>query len=108
MSLRKIVRMLGMQQMDVMRFYIAQIIEKCMLIKDVEDYQQGLYDKPVTCFCCGIGWFSFLLGFVFPVMWYYATVLYFGNYYHKDPRERTSLAAFAITVSAHLSVFLLS
>ncbi|XP_019425276.1 PREDICTED: uncharacterized protein LOC109334111 isoform X3 [Lupinus angustifolius] len=35
-------------------------------------------------------------GFVCPLMWYYATVLYFGNYYHKDPRERAGLAASAI------------
>ncbi|KAK9231716.1 hypothetical protein WN943_021955 [Citrus x changshan-huyou] len=45
------------------------------------------WDKP---FC------SFLLGFVCPLMWYYATILYFGNYYHKDPRERSGLAASAI------------
>lgn len=32
-------------------------------------------------------------------MWYYATVLYFGNYYRKDPRERAGLAASAIAVS---------
>ncbi|KAF6169418.1 hypothetical protein GIB67_001544 [Kingdonia uniflora] len=31
---------------------------KYMLIRDVEDYQQGLYDKPLMCFGCGIGWFS--------------------------------------------------
>ncbi|XP_062103654.1 large ribosomal subunit protein eL20z-like [Humulus lupulus] len=49
-----------------------------------------------ACFGCGIGWFSFLLGFVFPPLWYYATVLYFGNYYLKDPRERPGLAASAI------------
>lgn len=42
----------------------------------------------------------FLLGFVFPLMWYYATILYFGNYYRKDPRERAGLAASAIAVSA--------
>jgi len=42
---------------------------------------------------------SFLLGFVCPLMWYYATILYFGNYYHKDPRERAGLAASAIAVS---------
>ncbi|KAG2379975.1 uncharacterized protein HKW66_Vig0167540 [Vigna angularis] len=34
--------------------------------------------------------------FVCPLMWYYATILYFGNYYHKDPRERAGLAASAI------------
>ena len=39
------------------------------------------------------------MGFVFPPLWYYATVLYFGNYYHKDPRERPGLAASAIAVS---------
>lgn len=42
---------------------------------------------------------SLLLGIVFPLMWYYATILYFGNYYRKDPRERAGLAANAIAVS---------
>ncbi|GLT45041.1 hypothetical protein SLA2020_189060 [Shorea laevis] len=69
---------------------------KYTLIKDVEDIQPGIYDKPLPCFGCGIGWFSFLLGFVFPLMWYYATILYFGNHYRKDPRERAGLAASAI------------
>ncbi|XP_021902054.1 uncharacterized protein LOC110817711 [Carica papaya] len=69
---------------------------KYSLIKEMEDLQLGLYDKPLPCFGCGIGWFSFLLGFVFPLMWYYATFLYFGNYYRKDPRERAGLAASAI------------
>ncbi|XP_061995599.1 uncharacterized protein LOC133713575 isoform X2 [Rosa rugosa] len=66
------------------------------LIKDAEDFPSGIYEKQLPCFGCGIGWFSFLLGFVFPLMWYYATVLYFGNYYRKDPRERAGLAASAI------------
>ncbi|KAL5755646.1 hypothetical protein ACOSQ2_020392 [Xanthoceras sorbifolium] len=65
-------------------------------IIDAEDPQLGMYDKPLRCFGCGIGWFSLLLGFVCPLMWYYATILYFGNYYHKDPRERSGLAASAI------------
>ncbi|KAL8502975.1 hypothetical protein ACS0TY_021920 [Phlomoides rotata] len=69
---------------------------KYTLIRDVEDSQLGMYDKPLPCFGCGIGWFSFLLGFLCPLMWYYATVLYFGNYYRKDPRERAGLAASAI------------
>ncbi|KAF9612581.1 hypothetical protein IFM89_002177 [Coptis chinensis] len=72
---------------------------KYTLIRDAEDYQPGLYDKPLPCFGCGIGWFSFLLGFAFPLMWYYATILYFGNYYRKDIRERPGLAASAIAVS---------
>ncbi|KAL5572423.1 hypothetical protein UlMin_022020 [Ulmus minor] len=73
---------------------------KYTLIKDVEDSQMGIYDKPLPCFGCGIGWFSFLLGFVFPLMWYYATFLYFGNYYRKDPRERAGLAASAVLALA--------
>ncbi|KAM0000494.1 hypothetical protein Hdeb2414_s0425g00890641 [Helianthus debilis subsp. tardiflorus] len=32
-------------------------------------------------------------------MWYYATFLYLGSYYRKDPRERAGLAASAIAVS---------
>ncbi|XP_010433559.1 PREDICTED: 60S ribosomal protein L18a-like protein [Camelina sativa] len=68
------------------------------LVKDVDEVESGAYyDKPLPCFGCGIGWFSFLLGFLFPFLWYYATFLYFGNYYRKDPRERAGLAASAIT-----------
>ncbi|CAN6879825.1 unnamed protein product [Brassica oleracea] len=67
------------------------------LVKDVDDVENGAYDKPLPCFGCGIGWFSFLLGFVFPFLWYYSTFLYFGNYYRKDPRERAGLDASAIT-----------
>ncbi|XP_057985720.1 uncharacterized protein LOC110633602 isoform X1 [Hevea brasiliensis] len=73
---------------------------KYTLLRDPEDFQVGIYDKPLPCFGCGIGWFSFLLGFVFPLMWYYATILYFGNYYRKDPRERAGLAAAAIAAMA--------
>ncbi|KAJ7951560.1 60S ribosomal protein L18a-like protein [Quillaja saponaria] len=65
-------------------------------IRNAEDPQLGKFDTPLPCFGCGIGWFSLLLGFVFPLMWYYATILYFGNYYHRDPRERAGLAASAI------------
>ncbi|CAB4272345.1 unnamed protein product [Prunus armeniaca] len=65
-------------------------------IRDQEDPILGIFDKPLPCFGCGIGWFSLLLGFVFPVMWYYAAFLYFGKYYHRDPRERTGLQASAI------------
>ncbi|KAL9440929.1 hypothetical protein AB3S75_019579 [Citrus x aurantiifolia] len=70
------------------------------LIRDPEDFQFGIYDKPLPCFGCGVGWFSFLLGFVFPLMWYYGTFLYFGNHCRKDPRERAGLAASAIAAMA--------
>ncbi|KAL3511650.1 hypothetical protein ACH5RR_024367 [Cinchona calisaya] len=67
-----------------------------VLVGDIEHGQLGMFDKPLPCFGCGIGWFSFLLGFFCPLLWYYATILYFGNYYRKDPRERAGLAANAI------------
>ena len=69
---------------------------KYSLIRDTEDYQTGLYDKPLPFFGCGVGWFSFLFGFLCPPMWFYATILYFGNHYKKDPRERAGLGASAI------------
>ncbi|CAN6467800.1 unnamed protein product [Victoria cruziana] len=87
------------------------------LINGSEDVQIGLslYDKPLPCFGCGIGWFSFLLGFAFPLMWYYATILYFCNYYRRDPRERTGLATsaiaalvFTVALCITISVLLLS
>ncbi|CAK7356895.1 unnamed protein product [Dovyalis caffra] len=65
-------------------------------IRDAEDVQLGMFDKPLPCFGCGIGWFSLLLGFVFPLMWYFSAILYLGKYYNKDPRERSGLAACAI------------
>ncbi|CAL9243914.1 unnamed protein product [Arabidopsis halleri] len=76
------------------------------LVKDVDDMETGVYDKPLPCFGCGIGWFSFLLGFMFPLLWYYATFLYFGNYCRKDPRERAGLAASAITAMGFSLVLL--
>ncbi|WMV34999.1 hypothetical protein MTR67_028384 [Solanum verrucosum] len=80
--------------------------------EDVENNQLGIFDRPLPCFGCGIGWFSLLLGFVFPFMWYYATILYFRNYYQRDPRERAGLAANAIaalifTVAALVAVALI-
>ncbi|KAJ4899464.1 Ribosomal protein L18ae family [Raphanus sativus] len=78
-------------------YYYSAIKGTYTLVKDVDDVENGAYDKPLPCFGCGIGWFSFLLGFVFPFLWYYSTCLYFGNNYRKDPRERAGLAASAIT-----------
>ncbi|KAG4959192.1 hypothetical protein AAZX31_13G090100 [Glycine max] len=69
---------------------------KYALIRDPEVFQTGVYDKPLPFFGCGIGWFSFLFGFLCPPMWFYATILYFGNHYRKDPRERAGLGASAI------------
>lgn len=33
---------------------------KYTLIRDGEDSQLGIYDKPLPCFGCGIGWFSYV------------------------------------------------
>ncbi|KAL6134677.1 hypothetical protein ACLB2K_066905 [Fragaria x ananassa] len=74
-----------------------------------EDPELEKFDKPLPFCGCGIGWFSLLLGFVFPVMWYYAAFLYFWKYYDKDPRERSGLgasavAAFVCTVAVLVAV----
>ena len=108
-------------------------------IKDVENPELGMFDKPLPCFGCGIGWFSWvltallsmcacvfvadeffcarvyvdqctcfcslLLGLVCPLLWYYATFLYFQKYYQRDPRERDGLAANAVAVSVTLTMF---
>nr|VDC98006.1 unnamed protein product [Brassica oleracea] len=70
------------------------------VIKDADDMGTGVFDKSLSCFGCGLG--CFLLEFVFPPVWYYATFLYFGKYYRRDPRERAGLAASPITVSYFL------
>ncbi|XP_030460615.2 60S ribosomal protein L18a-like protein [Syzygium oleosum] len=71
-------------------------------------FSQRPFDRPLPCCGCGVGWFSFLLGFVFPPFWYYATVLYFGNYHLKDPRERAGLAASAIAALISTVAILIS
>ncbi|OAY36460.1 60S ribosomal protein L18a-like protein [Manihot esculenta] len=73
--------------------------DEYILINDAEEPHLGMFDKPLPCFGCGIGWFSLLLGFVCPLVWYFAAILYFGRYYHRDPRERSGLAACAISAT---------
>ncbi|KAG2328126.1 hypothetical protein Bca52824_010854 [Brassica carinata] len=72
---------------------------KYVLIRDRDEEDTelgGLFYKPLPCFGFGIGWLSFLVGFVFPFAWYFATFLYLTSYYRRDPRERSGLAASAI------------
>nr|AGV54829.1 hypothetical protein [Phaseolus vulgaris] len=69
---------------------------KYALIRDLGDFQTGIYDKPLPFYGCGIGWFSFLFGFLCPPMGFFGTIFYFGNPYRKDPRERAGLGASAI------------
>lgn len=56
----------------------------------------GLYDRRLPCCGCGVGWFSFLIGFFMPLVWYYGTYLFFAPHIQNDPRERSGLAACAI------------
>ncbi|XP_033516925.1 uncharacterized protein [Nicotiana tomentosiformis] len=37
-----------------------------MLLKDVEDNRLGIFDRPLPCFGCGIGWFFSLLWELLP------------------------------------------
>jgi len=60
------------------------------------DQYVGIYDRPLPCCGCGIGWFSFLVGFLFPLLWYYGTIRFFWTQRQNDPRERPGLAACAI------------
>ncbi|CAL9117404.1 unnamed protein product [Musa textilis] len=69
---------------------------KYVLITDEEDPRLALFEKPLPCYGCGIGWSSLLLGFLCPLIWYCAATLYLCRYYNKDPRERIGLAASAI------------
>lgn len=66
-----------------------------ILLKDEEDPRLAMFDKPLPCFGCGIGWCSLLLGCICPLVWYVAAFLYMFKYYNKDPRERGGLAAAA-------------
>lgn len=56
----------------------------------------GMFDRPLPCCGCGIGWFSFLAGFFFPLFWYYGAIRFFWTKHQNDPRERPGLAACAI------------
>ncbi|XP_074585553.1 large ribosomal subunit protein eL20z-like [Curcuma longa] len=66
-----------------------------ILLRD-EDPRLTKFDQRLPCFGCGIGWSCLLLGFLFPLTWYCAAILYLCKYYDKDPRERSGLAACAI------------
>ncbi|KAJ3694108.1 hypothetical protein LUZ60_009588 [Juncus effusus] len=80
---------------------------KYILINDEEDPRLTMFDRPLPCFGCGIGWCSFLLGFLCPLIWYIAGVLYVFKYYNRDPRERAGLSACAFTASACTIVVLI-
>ncbi|MCO5574300.1 hypothetical protein L7F22_028082 [Adiantum nelumboides] len=55
----------------------------------------GMFDKPLRCFGCGIGWLLFLVGIIFPIAWFAGTILYLIGYSRSDPRERAGLGACA-------------
>lgn len=51
------------------------------------------HNGPLPCCGCGIGWWSFLMGFVFPLFWYYGAFRFFAPQYRSELRERPGLAA---------------
>ncbi|XP_062194815.1 large ribosomal subunit protein eL20z-like [Phragmites australis] len=69
---------------------------KYTLLRDEENPRLAIFERQLPCCGCGIGWSSFLLGFLCPLIWYSAAILYFCKYYNRDPRERPGLAASAI------------
>ncbi|RWW21300.1 hypothetical protein GW17_00014553 [Ensete ventricosum] len=75
------------------------------LLRDDEDPRLARFNRRLPCFGCGIGWSSLLLGFLCPLIWYCAAILYICKYYDKDPRERSGLAASAMAVSSTPSLF---
>ncbi|GAQ86480.1 hypothetical protein KFL_002910180 [Klebsormidium nitens] len=48
------------------------------------------YDRPLPCCGCGIGWFLFIFGFFFNLLWYVGAILWF---FPHNPRERPGLTA---------------
>ncbi|OEL17454.1 hypothetical protein BAE44_0021525 [Dichanthelium oligosanthes] len=57
-----------------------------------------MFERRLTCFGCGIG-------FLCPIIWYVAALLYCCKYYNRDPRERPGLAASAVLVSFRTTLY---
>uniref|UniRef100_A0ACD5TQ26 Uncharacterized protein n=1 Tax=Avena sativa TaxID=4498 RepID=A0ACD5TQ26_AVESA len=68
---------------------------KYTLLGDEENPRLGMFERRLPFFGCGIGWCCFLLGFLCPLIWYIAALLYCCKYYDRDPRERPGLCASA-------------
>ncbi|PNT71676.1 hypothetical protein BRADI_2g33657v3 [Brachypodium distachyon] len=69
---------------------------KYTLLGDEENPRLAMFERSLPFFGCGIGWCCFLLGFLCPLIWYIAALLYCCKYYNRDPRERPGLAASAV------------
>ncbi|CAD5194560.1 unnamed protein product [Musa acuminata subsp. malaccensis] len=79
-----------------------------ILLRDDEDPRLARFNRRLPCFGCGIGWSSLLLGFLCPLIWYCAAILYLCKYYDNDPRERSGLAASAIAALVSTIVVLIT
>ncbi|XP_062207152.1 large ribosomal subunit protein eL20z-like isoform X2 [Phragmites australis] len=79
--------------------HCQECLGKYTLLRDEENPRLAIFERRLPCFGCGIGWSSFLLGFLCPLIWYFAATLYCCKYYNKDPRERPGLAASAIVAA---------
>uniref|UniRef100_A0A0E0PIB4 Uncharacterized protein n=1 Tax=Oryza rufipogon TaxID=4529 RepID=A0A0E0PIB4_ORYRU len=58
------------------------------LLADEENPRLAMFERRLPFFGCGIG-------FLCPLIWYIAALLYYCKYYNRDPRERPGLAASA-------------
>ncbi|KAK3160552.1 hypothetical protein QOZ80_1BG0061100 [Eleusine coracana subsp. coracana] len=76
--------------------HCQECLGKYTLLRDEENPRLAIFERQLPCCGCGIGWSSFLLGFLFPLIWYFPAILYCCKYYNKDPRERPGLAASAV------------
>uniref|UniRef100_A0A452Y587 Uncharacterized protein n=1 Tax=Aegilops tauschii subsp. strangulata TaxID=200361 RepID=A0A452Y587_AEGTS len=65
-----------------------------LAMKKIQDWQCSKDAFPsLVVELDGVG---FLLGFLCPLIWYIAALLYCCKYYNRDPRERPGLAASAL------------
>ncbi|KAK3164081.1 hypothetical protein QOZ80_1AG0012430 [Eleusine coracana subsp. coracana] len=76
--------------------HCQECLGKYTLLRDEENPRLAIFERRLPCCGCGIGWSSFLLGFLCPLIWYFPAILYCCKYYNKDPRERPGLAASAV------------
>ncbi|XP_064950800.1 uncharacterized protein LOC135613312 isoform X3 [Musa acuminata AAA Group] len=72
-----------------------------ILLRDDEDPRLARFNRRLPC--CGL-----LLGFLCPLIWYCAAILYLCKYYDNDPRERSGLAASAMAALVSTIVVLIT
>lgn len=90
----------------------VQVFGNYMSTSTTQSYVGLHQNGPLPCCGCGIGWWSFLMGFVFPFFWYYGAFCFFAPQYRSELRERPGLiacvmAAFVNTMALVAALLLL-